>query len=191
MRRFFLLVAFFVSAPSLIIISAFFFLFLSTQGKNGFLGLDTPENKAIAYAALPSNLNVVSDSISIGDSRIGKVSNFFQEYNSPLTQYAEFIVITADKYDVDYRLVPAIAAQESGACHRIISGVTYNCWGFGIYGKKKTSFTSYESAIDTITRYFAKKKSNGIETLDELGTIYNPTDHNNWKQHIALFMAQL
>ncbi|HXS14865.1 MAG TPA: hypothetical protein VN711_01960, partial [Candidatus Saccharimonadales bacterium] len=68
---------------------------------------------------------------------------------------------------------------------------TYNCWGFGIYGKKRTSFNSYPDAIDTITRYFAKKKSNGVDTLEEIGNIYNPTNYNDWKGKVSLFMNEL
>ena len=190
MRRFILLTSFFVTTPVLLIFSAFLLLFITYQEK-AVLGASFVSNKTISYAALPDNLNVVSDSITQQDARVGKVATLLQDYNSPLAQYSSLIVNLADKYGIDYRLVPAIALQESTGCKRMVKGVTYNCWGFGIYGKKKTSFDSYEEAIDRVTRYFADKKENGVDSLEELGSIYNPTDHNNWKDHVASFMANL
>lgn len=191
MKRLLLLVGFFTTTPVIVIFSAFFLLFLSQQ-KSGLLGLLSRETRPFAYAALPSNINVVSDSISQDDGRVGKVTAFLEQFNSPLVQYASLIVNDADKYGIDYRLVPAVGAQESGDCQkgREING-THNCWGFGIYGKKITSFEDYETGIDTVTRYFANKKSHGVDTLEEIGSIYNPTDHNNWKANVASFMNQL
>lgn len=191
MRRFLLLLSFFLMTPTVLFLSGFLLLSsASQQGAGNGLSIFAPQEKTIAYAALPTNLNVVGDSIQKEDVRIGRVASFLEAYNSPLTDYAGFIVNTADKYNVDYRLIPAIAMQESILCKKEITG-THNCWGFGIYGKKVTSFDNYSDAIDTITRYFAKKKNSGIDTLDELGSIYNPTDHNNWKANVASFMTQL
>ncbi len=189
MKRLLLLVGFFGTTPLLVIFSAFFLLFISHQ-KSGVLGIFATATQPIAYAALPSNINVVSDSISQNDGRVGKVTAFLTAFNSPLTQYSSLIVSEADRYGIDYRLVPAIGAQESGECAKEIAG-THNCWGFGIYGHKVTSFDSYEQAIDTITRYFANKKNKGVNTLEEIGAIYNPTNHNNWISNVSSFMNQL
>ena len=188
MRKLLLLIGFFTATPAIIIFAAFFLLFFLQQQTNmlGFFSTSKP----IAYAALPSNVNVVSDSVQQEDGRIARVSTFLASFNSPLTPYASLIVADADKYGIDYRLLPAIGAQESGECNKEISG-THNCWGYGIYGKKVTIFDSYDQGIDTITRYFAKKKENGVNTLEEIGSIYNPTDHNSWQAHVASFMAQL
>lgn len=191
MRKVFVLAGFFLTTPILVIFSALFLLFLSYQQKHGgLLSFFAVQDKAIAYAALPSNTNTLSDSISEQDGRVSEVYTFLTSYNSPLSQYADLIVTTADKYGIDFRLLPAIGMQESGACLKEITG-THNCWGYGIYGKKVTSFDSYEQAIDTISRYFSKKKASGIDTLDELGAIYNPTNHNKWKENVASFMAEL
>lgn len=190
MRRLFLLIGFFGTTPILVIFLAFTLLFISQQ-KAGVLGFFAATNRPIAYAALPSNMNVVSDLITQDDGRVGKVQAFLTEFNSPLAQYSSLIVSEADKYGIDYRLIPAIGAQESGDCTKGKSTVWKNCWGYGIYGKKVTQFESYEDAIDTVTRYLANKKNSGIDTLDEIGSIYNPTDHNNWKANVASFMSQL
>lgn len=81
--------------------------------------------------------------------------------------------------------------QETTLCKKTLSRAPYNCWGFGIYGKKITSFDNYNEAIDTISRYFATKKSNGLDSLEEIANIYNPTNHNNWKENVTLTMSHL
>ena len=191
MRRILLFTGFFITTPFVLIFSLLFLLFISYQQQtSGGLSFFGTTDNAIAYAALPSNINIVSDSIGQKDARVAQVASFLSEYNSPLTPYASYIVETADKYNINYKLIPAIAMQESIACKKEIPG-THNCWGYGIYGKKVTSFPSYEDAIDTITRYFANKKNNGIVTLDEIGHIYNPSNDNDWVGKVNLFMTEL
>jgi len=189
MRKLLLLIGFFIVAPGLVIFSSFFLLFFLQQQIPAINSL-TFRDRPIAYAALPSNINVVSDFIQQDDSRVGRVTSFLASFNSPLTPYASLIVASADHYGIDYRLLPAIGAQESGECNKEITG-THNCWGYGIYGGKITRFDNYEEAINTITRYFAKKRNSGVSTLEEIGSIYNPSNHNNWISNVASFMNLL
>lgn len=191
MRKLFLLISFFSVTPILLLATSILLLSVSFQNKTEgkILTFLTNNPHTIAYAALPTNLTMEAD-IQSSDARLGKVLAFLEENNSPLTPYASTIIADADKYGIDYRLLPAIAMQETTACHKEIPG-TYNCWGYGIYNHKITSFPSYEDAIDTISRYFAKKKEHGIVTLDAIGNIYNPTNHNDWKQNVNAFMNLL
>lgn len=189
MKRLFLLAGFFTGAPMFIIISSLFLLFISQQ-KSGVLGLLRFSTSPIAYAALPSNLNLISTTVNQEDGRVEKVNSFFLSYNSPLAEYSGYIVKEADSYGIDYRYLPAIAMQESGGCLKEIPG-TNNCWGYGITSKTTTSFPTYQDAIDRITRYFSELKNKGFGTLDAIGNIYNPSDHNNWKANVASFMSQL
>ena len=106
------------------------------------------------------------------DARIAAVKNFFSFYKSALTPYADEIVKAADKYGLDYRLIPAIAMQESNLCKKAPKD-SYNCWGFGIYGKKVTKFDNYNQAIDTVTKTLATKyKAQGLETPEEIMSKY-------------------
>ncbi|HEV2339246.1 MAG TPA: hypothetical protein VGT05_00590 [Patescibacteria group bacterium] len=191
MRKILLVIGFFSVTP-LFLVALGCFLFFSSQQHQEYgksLSLFYPANSTTAYAALPGNVTM-NATIGISDARVGKVLNFLQTYDSPLIPYANLIVTDADRYGIDYRLPVAIAMQESLLCRREISG-THNCWGFGIYGGKVTKFSSYQEAIDTITRYFAKKKDNGMNTVEQIGNIYNPTDFNNWKANVSSFMSLL
>ena len=101
------------------------------------------------------------------------------------------MVSKADQYNIDYRLLTAIAMQETTLCQKTLKQSPYNCWGWGIWGKKVTTFTSFEDAIATISKYFGNRKKKGIATLDEIAAIYNPGNTNNWKEHVAHFMDEL
>ena len=192
MRKLLLLFSFFSLTPALLLFTAIFLVFLSFEQATGGKGLSeffhTP--KTIAYAALPENTNVVSATISVGDVRVGKVLDFLDSYHSPLSAYANDIVTTADKYAIDYRWIPAIAMQESGGCNKVI-GNSHNCWGYGIYGKHLTKFDTFQEGIDTVGKYLAKNKALGLDTLDKLGDLYNPTNHNDWKGKVSLFLTQM
>ena len=125
------------------------------------------------------------------DARVEMVRQFFEKYKSPLEPFAQNVVDTADKYELDFRLIPAIAMQESNLCRKIIVD-SYNCWGFGIYGKKVTRFTDYPEAIETVTKTLAKNyKQNGLETAEEIMTKYTPSSNGSWADSVNYFMNLL
>jgi len=145
----------------------------------------------VVYAALPDADVVFEGSATMTDSRVTTLADFFASYHSPLAPFAANIVNKADSYGIDYRLVPAIAMQETTLCKKTLPSAKYNCWGFGVWGHTVTSFASYTEAIDTISKYFAKRKERGIDTLDAIGNIYNPGNTNHWKENVAYVMGQL
>ncbi|HZE87174.1 MAG TPA: hypothetical protein VE090_03110 [Methylomirabilota bacterium] len=145
----------------------------------------------VAYAALPTTQNIFSTDITATDGRTEKIRQFFERYNSPLEPYAQDVITAADEYGLDYRLVPAIAMQESNLCKKIPEA-SYNCWGFGIYGKTITRFSDYREAIYTVTKTLATKyKENGLTTPDEIMTMYTPSSNGSWAFSVNQFMNQL
>lgn len=192
MRKLLVLCSFFTLTPVLLVSTAIFLVFLTfqqTTGGHGFSSL-FGTHESVAYAALPDNVNVVDDTIGVGDVRVGKVLNFLDSYHSPLSAYAQQLVDTADKYHIDYTWIPAIAMQESGGCQKVI-GDSNNCWGYGIHGGRVKKFDSYDAAIETMGQYLSKNKQNGLDTIDKLGDIYNPSNHNDWKGKVSLFLAEM
>lgn len=150
------------------------------------LGLNT-----VAYAALPTNLNIVSGTVTESDGRIERIRQFLAYYGSPLEPYAADIVEAADQYGLDYRLIPAIAMQESNLC-RVIPPGSHNCWGFGIYGKTVTRFADYKEAIYAVTKTLATKyKGRGLVTPDEIQTMYTPSNDGSWAYSVKHFMEVL
>ncbi len=190
MRKLLILSSFFLVTPLLIIITAIYLSFLSYQ-KNSDGKVLGESTQGIAYAALPPADNTFENTIEAQDSKTEIVRQFLARYNSPLEPYAPDIVVAANRYDLDYRLLPAIAMQESTLCKKIIEE-SHNCWGFGIHGVKVTKFSNYPEAIETITKTLATiYRQNGLITPSEIAKIYNPTNTNNWIENVTLIMNQL
>lgn len=142
--------------------------------------------------SLDDNVLGVNSEEILKDSRVAILKSFFRQHNSPLYERAEFIVNTADTYGIDFKLIPAIAMQESTVCRNIPNN-SYNCWGWGIYGNKVTRFSSYEEGIDTVSRglktYYIDK---GLITIDEIMRKYNPSSPNgSWATGVSGFMEVL
>jgi len=179
------------------IISPVLFLFLlisalSIYRTNYHTNLVALKNvNKVAYAALPTAQNNFSASVSISDSRTEIVKKFLAKYDSPLEPYAQDVVDAADEYGLDYRLVPAIAMQESNLCNKIPAG-SNNCWGYGIYGGKVHKFENYKEAIYTVTKTLATKyKSRGLETPDQIMTMWTPSSNGSWAFSVNHFMEKL
>lgn len=149
-------------------------------------------SKGVAYAALPESDNLMEATIVEEESKEEILRQFFAKYNSPLEPYAGKFIESAEENGLDYRLLPAIAMQESNLCRRVIPD-SHNCWGWGIYGSKVTKFSSYEEAIDTVSRGLANKyrDKHGLITPKEVGQMYNPRNTNNWAENVSYFMNQL
>ena len=145
----------------------------------------------VAYAALPTSQNNLSADITQNDGRREKVRQFLERYHSPLEPHAGDIVDAADQYGLDYRFIPAIAMQESGLC-KTIPHNSYNCWGFGIYGKTVTRFADYKEGIYTVTKALATRyKNRGLVTPEQIMTMYTPSSNGSWAFSVRHFMDQL
>jgi hypothetical protein len=150
------------------------------------------QKQANFYAALPLKRNIATDTITTEEGRVEMVRQFLAKYKSPLEPHADFIVQVADKYDLDFRLIPAIAMQESNLCRRIPQD-SHNCWGFGIYGGKITKFSTYPEAIETVTKTLGTKyKNKGLITPEQIMSKYTPSSPNgSWAKGVSHFMDQL
>lgn len=165
------------------------------------LGFYVASQKASAAAPkLTSSIEaseiIIDNSISgqvlgekITDMRPILVSDFLK--GTPLAPYSEYMIDVADKYEIDYRLIPAIAMKESGG-GAAISEVTHNAWGFE---NGRTVFESWESAIDIVgktlkTRYIAK----GLTTPEQIMAVYAPPQletGGKWAKDINSFFSQM
>lgn len=189
MRKVLLLASFFVLAPLTLAISLSL-LSLYFQNNLAF----NQQSPKVAYAALPPYSGVLKPQVIQEDARIAVVRDFLQKYKSPLAPFADEIIASADKYGMDYRLIPAIAMQESTLCNKLPAKYsdTYNCWGFGIYGKKVTKFDNYVDAIDTVTKTLANKyKAIGLETPEQIMSKYTPSSNGSWANGVSIVMNRL
>lgn len=141
-----------------------------------------------AQSSAPLVMGTYETQTSVNDGRAANLKSFFRKYNSPLYDHAEFIVKTSDKYQFDYRLLPAIAMQESGLC-RVIPHNSYNCWGWGIYGTTITRFSSYEEAIDTVAKGLKKNYiDKGLITASAIMAKYTPSSNGSWAHGVNTFL---
>lgn len=142
-----------------------------------------------SFAALPAQLGGLASSVISGDARTFILQNFLS--GSPLQPYSELIVSKADEYNLDFRLIPAIAMVESGA-GRVMPRDSYNAWGFE---NGATRFTSWEYAIDRVaqtlkTEYLDK----GLTTPEEIMPKYAPPSvlkGGPWAKKVNLLFDQM
>lgn len=183
MGKLFLLTSFFVVTPLLFVFSILFFSFLSYQKH--------PTTQTVAYAALPTTQDIPIEEVTQEDARVEMIRQFFAKYKSPLEPYAQNVVSSAEKYNLDFRLIPAIAMQESNLCSKIPNN-SHNCWGFGIYGSKVTRFNDYPQAIETVTKTLARDyKAKGLETPEQIMQRYTPSSNGSWAKGVNHFMNVL
>lgn len=143
------------------------------------------------YSAVPYVNNSYHAEVTTADARIINLKTFFRKYNSPLYDYADVIILYADKYQFDYRLLPAIAMQESNVC-KFIPENSYNCWGWGIYGDLVTRFTSYPEAIETVSKGIKKHYiDNGLITASSIMEKYTPSSNGSWAHGVNTFLRAL
>ena len=129
--------------------------------------------------------------VTLADSRVANLKAFFRKYNSPLYNEAEIIVKVSDDYKFDYRLLPAIAMQESNLC-RVIPDDSHNCWGWGIYGNTVTRFDSYEEAIKTVARGIKENYiDQGLVTATMIMSKYTPSSSGSWAHGVNTFLKAL
>lgn len=133
----------------------------------------------------------ISAEVKLADARVANLKSFFRKYNSPLYDYADLIVNISDRYGFDYRLLPAIAMQESTLC-KFIPENSHNCWGYGIYGDQVLKFSSYEEAIETVAKGIKKNYiDHGLTTPELVMKKYTPSSPGTWARGVNYFFRLL
>lgn len=152
--------------------------------------------------------------VETDDARALLVANFLKRYNTPKPQgggnlnhplipeeyFGQFFVDLADKYNLDFRLLPAIAMQESNLCNHTPkpageNGVpveSYNCLGFGVYGTKVTMFPSFEANFEQAAKTLKKNYIDiGLDTPYKIMKKYTPPSDGSWAESVNQWMAEM
>lgn len=122
------------------------------------------------------------------DPRAVILRGYLAQYDSPLQHHAQDFIDAADTYNVDWKLVPAIAGVESTFGKRIPGG--FNGWGWGIYGDNRIYFASWRDGIFTVTKGLKEGYINkGLTTPAAMNRVYaaSPT----WGQKVNYFMNDI
>jgi hypothetical protein len=148
------------------------------------------QKSTVSFAALPTNLDsTFSGEITQSDARVELVRQVMDKYNSPLADVADTIVSSADKYKIDYRLIPALALKESGGC-RIIPQNSYNCWGYGLYNG--TRFDTYAEGVQVVSKALSTRfRVGGEVNPTTVMPLYTNGTDTTWASDIEAYMAKM
>ena len=153
--------------------------------------IQVPKSGVQVYASLPSSFPSVSGEVLGADARADLIKEYLSYYDSPLVPHADFIVRTADKYGLDFRLTTAIAQKESNLCKKA-PPETYNCWGWGIHSRGTLGFSSYEEAIEEVSRGLKEQYiDKGFITIEEIMSKYTPLSQGTWAYGVTMFMDEM
>ena len=102
------------------------------------------------------------------DARFVRLERFFRHYGCPMPQHISEYIRAADRYGLDYRMLPALSIRETQC------GLTErqnNRWG---YHSGRQSFASIEAGINYVAWRLADQPPYKGKTLREKLFTYNP-----------------
>jgi hypothetical protein len=112
-----------------------------------------------------------------GQLTVQQLTKFLARKRSPMTPYADDIIVAANRYHVDPRVVVAIAGVES-TFGRNSRG--FNAWG---WNGGKTRWRSWSESIDTYTRLLGQKYPSHRDPARIAGR-YNPVTPEAWSRKV-------
>jgi hypothetical protein len=150
-------------------------------------------NYSIFGTQPPSEIKL-GESFVPKEARTPMLKRFLASYNSPLAPYAEYMIKISDKYGLDWRLLPAIAGNES-LFGRVVPYNSYNAWGWGVHSRGTLGFASWEEGIEKVAVGLKQNYlDQGLTTVDQIMQKYAPVSVANaypWSDNIKFFMERL
>jgi hypothetical protein len=151
----------------------------------------TTTDTLASNAILPEVLGAFTYTVKADDAIPEIIKSYLAKYNSPLLPYADYLVKTARKHNLDPRLLVAIAQQESNLCKKIPAG-SHNCWGWGIHSRGTLGFDSYKESIDAITKGLSENYlGQGLTTPEQIMGIYTPLSKGSWAKSVQQFLDDM
>jgi hypothetical protein len=105
--------------------------------------------------AIFDKVNTVETSVITTQEEVARtekaeaIDNFFAKYKAPLEGYGMKFVTEAEKNNIDWRLLPAIAMRESTGGVHACKKATYSVFG---YGSCKLNFKSIDESIEIVSK---------------------------------------
>lgn len=202
MKKFFFAYAWLLLSAGMAMVAVAFVHFTYYAKSNNALLALLNNNDQVAVLSEHDLEDVVSIGQVKGDSTLAEtqdaratiLANFLKRYNSPMKPYDYFgqkLVEIADTYGIDFRLLPAIAMQESNLCKKIPEG-SYNCLGFGIHERGTLKFDSYEANFDRAGRELKKYYiDRGLTTPEQIMAKYTPSSKGSWANSVMQWMTEM
>jgi hypothetical protein len=120
------------------------------------------------------------------DPRPNKIDSYFAKRKMPLNGYGKQFVKVADEYNIDWRLLPAIAVRESSGGKRLLNN---NPFGWGT----KIPFKDFNEAIEIVGWNLAGKNPNtakyyNTEDIRKKLYYYNGTVIPSYPEEVLFIM---
>ena len=122
------------------------------------------------------------------DHRVAQMRVVLAKYKSPMIGLEDVMIRTAEKYNLDWTMMAAIAGTESSFGKRMPANCI-NPYGWGIYGDNKLCFKSFEDSIEGVAAGLAKKYN--ITSLNSIARKYNTVSTAGWTTHTRFFMNKI
>lgn len=116
-----------------------------------------------------------------GDERLRQIQQFFKRHACPVESFAHEFLAAADRYGLDWRLLPSLAFIESRGGH---TGQGNNVFGWG-----RVRFESVTDAIHSVARDLTQSRLYQGKTLDEKLKTFNPI--TGFIDHVHRIMGQI
>ncbi|MFC1790285.1 hypothetical protein ACFLZP_02265 [Patescibacteria group bacterium] len=156
--------------------------------------LSFQKNTNHVYASLPKNSGQINNTVQADDARPIIIERYLEKYHSTMKPYPEIarhIVQTSDQNGLDWRLLVAIAQQESNLGKKMPPGCN-NAWGYGIHSRGTLCFQSWEEGITTVARGLKKKYlDQGLDTPEKIMAKYTPHSSGSWASGVDQFLKEL
>ena len=157
--------------------------------------IQRPVPKYSIYSSKPLVLGATSIALGGEDARAVLLDQFFEVYKCPMQNLGKVFVEEADKNDIPFWVVPAIAFQESTCGKRTpeINGYeSYNAWGWAVYGNNVKTFSDWEHGIQVVSEYMSDRFfSQGVTDPCEIMRTYTPPSSGSWCEGIKFFRDRI
>lgn len=147
------------------------------------------------YSSKPVVAGVATAGIGQDDARAARIDAIFEEYNCPIRNKGNVFVEEAEKNDIPYWLVAAVAFQES-SCGKYTPKVegteSSNLWGWGVWGEHIYMFENVDEGIGVVSKYMAENfYSQGITDPCIIMKTYTPPSNGSWCKGVKFFRDQI
>ncbi len=193
-----LIFAFFFGVPLLLLLNLYLYTQLNFSWEHGrelaVIESRPQQSKSSNWSVLSNREKEdwgVTGLVLAADARPLIIENYLRKYDSPLVPYSNLIFEVSQKYGLDYRLIIAIAQQESNLCKKTPEGC-FNCWGVGIHSRGTMCFNSYTEGIKWFAKYLKEEYiDKGMDTPEKMMPKYCPLSTGSWAFGVNQFMNEL
>ncbi|MCL5090977.1 MAG: hypothetical protein M1514_03140 [Patescibacteria group bacterium] len=191
-KKILLCLLFFVISPTVLFLTIYFI----NLGSGRVLGEATEATPVPLVNVMASeteeSVGLIAPTIKAENSIPPLIENYLRHYNSPLLPFVEQVVQSAKRYNVDPRLIVAIAQQESNL-GKVIPENCFNAWGWAIHERGTKCFQSWPEAIEIVTQGIAQGYCQKGLCDDPCLMMkkYTPKSNGSWCAGVKQFLNEM